>query len=380
MTLAWFPACGDVPSDAQLDAEVIAAGRTVAEHAHGESQEELRVPAAIKPARPRGMPTFSTSPDQPLLGVPIRESWLWHLTAQDRFEHVTFHLYVNGFAFSTSDGAEASVAVSPFSLVRNCRFQSGECAKLKSFKVSMLEHDPACYFAVQSHDDREAEEERSEWVLGISHAILLVTESILPREPISCDPLPHLPSTRRRLMASYLIYRLSPSSIAVTYCELRAQSEMSASLVLYESDACDVVVKEIVITEFSVCCDVIGINCTCFVVDSHHFATQTPSERKLWLRALSNVKVKIQNREGDPTASEISHYRESIRDQIRHIESTMDGRIAREPLLQRARTSLPAGDSPPPAMDQEVFDYGAAGATGASAPSPNADKNKELSL
>merc|ERR1712226_121320 len=98
----------------------------------------------------RGLGKFSATPNQPLLGVPVREGSLWHLSAQDTFVPVTFSLYVNGFAFSTSDGLEVSVSLSPFSLVRNCRFQSGVCSKLKSFKVTLLEPDPCCYFAVRT--------------------------------------------------------------------------------------------------------------------------------------------------------------------------------------------------------------------------------------
>lgn len=283
----------------------------------------------------RGFATYSSAPDQPLLGVPIREGGLWHLSTQDRFEPVTFHLYVNGFAFSTSDGLEASVSLSPFSLVRNCRFQSGECAKLKSFKVSLLDHDPCCYFAVRSLCDREAEEERSDWVLGISHTILLITDSLLPRFSVTCDPLPGVPHTWLRLMAGYLIHRDDAGSISVLFCELNAHCGASSRMVLYENERCEGPVMDIIITESSVCCDIVGINCSCFVVDCHHFASQTPSERKLWLRALSNVKVKIQNHAPEPTEEELQHYRDSIREHIRHIEATLDPRISSDALLAR---------------------------------------------
>merc|ERR1719346_971462 len=186
--------------------------------------KEIRAPSAPKV---RGFLTYSSAPDQPLLGVPIREGGLWHLSAQDRFEPVNFSLYVNGFAFSTTDGLEASVSLSPFSLVRNCRFQSGECSKLKSFKVSLLEPDPCCYFAVRSGCEREAEEERSDWVLGLSHTILLITDTLLPPFSVTCDPLPDVPQTARRLMAGYLLHRDDGGSISVIFCELHAHSGTS---------------------------------------------------------------------------------------------------------------------------------------------------------
>merc|ERR1719199_1405691 len=104
----------------------------------------------------------------------------------------------------------------------------------------------------------------------------------------------------RRLLQGYLIHRDDARSVSVLFCELRAHDGKSA------------------------CCEIVGINCSCFVVDCHHFASQTPSERKLWLRALSNVKVKIQNRAPEPTEEELQHYRTSIREHIAALEATLE--------------------------------------------------------
>mmetsp|Transcript_51578 Transcript_51578/g.149907 ORF Transcript_51578/g.149907 Transcript_51578/m.149907 type:complete len:378 (-) Transcript_51578:359-1492(-) len=307
---------------------------------------EIQVPACAP--KVRGFQAFSSSPDQPLLGVPIREGSLWHLSAQDRFEPVQFSLYVNGFAFCTADGFEASVSLSPFSLVRNCRFQSGEAAKLKSFKVSLMEPDPCCYFAVRNDNDREAEEERSEWVLGLSHTMLLITDSLLPSFSVTCQPLPGAPCTSRRLMAGYLLHRDDNITISVVFCELSAHSHTGAMLSMYENELCEVLIAEVCLNEASMCCDVIGINCSCFMVDGHHFAAQTPSERKLWLRALSNVKVKIQNRAPDPTDEELEYYRDSIREHIVALQATLEPRIVNDPLLSRcARKPAPQALRPP---------------------------------
>jgi len=301
-----------------------------------ENDLEIRLPM-YTPKLQHSVLTYSSSPDQPLLGVPIREGTLWHLSAQDRFESVVFSLYVNGFAFSTADGLEAAVSLSPFSLVRNCRFQSGECSKLKSFKVSLLEPDPCCYFAVRSTDDREAEEDRSEWVLSLSHTILLITDSLLPQSRITCDPIPGTPQTNRRLLAGYLIHRDDSDTVSVVYCELQAPSASYASMVVYENELCQRPLMDISIYESSVCCDVVGINCSCFIVDSHHFASQSPSERKLWLRALSNLKVKLQNKAPEPSADEIWHYRMAIREHIQALEATQEPRIVKNPLLREVQ-------------------------------------------
>jgi len=316
----------------------------------------------------RGFQTYSCAPDQQLLGVPIREGSLWHLSAQDRFEPVAFSLYVNGFSFSTPDGCEASVALSPFSLVRNCRFQSGECSKLKSFKVSLMEPEPCCYFAVRSSCEREADEERSDWVLGLSHTILLITDSLLPSFSVTCDPLPHVPATARRLMAGYLIHREDANSLTVLYCELQAHYGDFARFAMYEDELCESHIMDILITETSECKDVVGINCSCFVIDQHHFASQTPSERKLWLRALSNVKVKIQNKAPEPMEEDLMYFRLSIREHILALEATLEPRIVTDALLAKAPPKAP---SPAGAAEQEASAEDGAKETAESAQAPS---------
>lgn len=311
-----------------------------------------------------GFPTYSSAPDQPLRGVPIKEGNLWHLSSQDRFEPVVFSLFVNGFAFQNADGKELCVSLSPFSLVRNCRFQSGACSQLKSFKVSLLDHDPCCYFAVRSVSERDAEEERSEWVLGISHTILLIIDSLLPPFSVSCDSLTHISLTQRRLMAGYLIHRDDAGSVSVLFCELHAHWEDQARFVLYENELCTNPIMDILITNASVCCDVVGINCSCFNIDHHYFAAQTPSERKLWLRALSNVKVKLQNHAPSPDAEALRYYREAIREHIRAVEAVLEPRISSDALLQLApRKAIQiVGDGdlePPTAPPMDDFEMAA---------------------
>merc|ERR1712216_948205 len=93
---------------------------------------------------------------------------------------------------------------------------------------------------------------------------------------------------------------------------------------------------DIVIVAASVCCDVVGINYSSFMIDSHHFSTHNPSERKLWLRALSNVKVKLQNRAPDPTPEELEYFRGEIRQYINTTQTIMDPRISKEALLKKA--------------------------------------------
>mmetsp|Transcript_36494 Transcript_36494/g.83863 ORF Transcript_36494/g.83863 Transcript_36494/m.83863 type:complete len:356 (+) Transcript_36494:87-1154(+) len=264
-------------------------------------------------SRERGFPVYSTAPDQPLHGVPIKEGSLWHLSTQEQFHAIEFNLYINGFSFRTAAGNEVSVTFSPFTLVRNCRFQTGAYTGLKSFKISTLDHEQVCYFAVRSSGERAGEEERSEWVLSISHAILLVTTSLLPPAFITVDPLKEIRSSSNRLLAGYLIHKDGFGSVSVVYCDLQAHTEHMGRLVMYENEDCRYIVSAVHISDGSLCNDIVGINCCCFVLDNHYFAAHSPSERKLWLRALSNVKVKVQNHAPPPTDEELGHYREGIR-------------------------------------------------------------------
>lgn len=281
-------------------------------------------------------PSYASRQDQPLLGVPIREGSLWFISSQDYAEPVTFHLYVNGFSFCMPNGLESSVSLSPFSTVRLCRFTSGECTKLKSFKVTPFEDEPSIYFGARAVKEHEAEEMRSGWVLDISHMILLVTDSLLPHVRHTCQPSRGLPCTEFRLLAGYLMYRDEDRSLLVLFCELQAHQRGFAHLVLYENDRCDRTFKDILLSKDSCCGETTGINCSCFAVDRHQFAVTSPSERKLWLRALNNVKVKIQSGAPEPDAQDLVIFRNAIQEHVTAFEAIQAPRISGNALLARA--------------------------------------------
>lgn len=292
----------------------------------------------FQPPQITGLLSYSVAVDQPLRGVPIREGELWYLSAEEKVEPVTFTLYVNGFSF-VHDGHEVSISLSPFSLVRNCKFQSNysnlNLSDFKIFKVSLFTHGICYYYGVHGADERQAEEERSRWVLDISRAMRLVTQSLFPPFSILCDPIESVQTTQRRLMAGYLIHHDDLSVASVLYCELHPQSEDQAKLVLYENEGCQAPVMDIYISERSICCEKVGINCSCFCIEDHQFSTRTLSERKLWLRAISNVKVKLQNRAPAPTGEDLKHYRSAIKEHISTIKATLEGHAPMDALLQR---------------------------------------------
>lgn len=292
----------------------------------------------FQPPQITGLLSYSVAVDQPLRGVPIREGELWYLSAEEKVEPVNFTLYVNGFSF-VHDSHEVSISLSPFSLVRNCKFQSNysnlNLSDFKIFKVSLFTHGICYYYGVRGADERQAEEERSRWVLDISRAMRLVTQSLFPPFSISCDPIEAVALTQRRLMAGYLIHHDDLSVASVLYCELHPQTEDQAKLVLYENELCQAPVMDIYISERSICCEKVGINCSCFCIEDHQFSTRTLSERKLWLRAISNVKVKLQNRAPSPTTDDLKHYRMAIKEHISTIRATLEGHAPMDALLQR---------------------------------------------
>uniref|UniRef100_A0A7S4SRK6 PH domain-containing protein n=1 Tax=Alexandrium monilatum TaxID=311494 RepID=A0A7S4SRK6_9DINO len=320
-------------------------------------------------AKVPGLLSYCASSDQPLRGVPIREGGLWLLSAEEEVAMVTLSLYVNGFCF-THKGREHSFSLSPFALVRNCKFQATtsdgvDLSTFKCFKVSLFTQGACLYFGVRSStgEEREAEEERSRWVVDISRAMRLVTQSLFPPFSIACEPLASVGNTHRRLMAGYIVHHEDAATASVLYCELHAQSKEQARLMLYENELCEALLLSVPISERSTCCEKVGISCSCFSVEDHLFSSRTLAERKLWLRAISNVKVKLQNRAPSPTCEELRQYRGAIKEYIRTSRGAFQGQAPMDALLQR-RTPTMSMLRPPPEAPEAME------GTGAEAPPP----------
>lgn len=299
--------------------------------------EEVDEPP-FQPPQVAGRQSYSIAHDQCLRGAPIREGELWYLSTEDKVDPVSFSLYINGFSFSLEGEQEASVSLSPFALVRNCKFQSNypslNLTDFKIFKVSLFAQSICYYFGVRGEDEREAEDVRSRWVLDISRAMRLVTQSLFPPFNIVVDPIESTPCTHKRLMAGYLIHHDDNNIASMLYCELHPHCEDRAKLVLYENEVCQTPVLDVYITERSICCEKVGINCSCFSVEDHQFSTRTLAERKLWLRAISNLKVKLQNRAPSPTPDDLQNYRAAIKEHVNSIKEVTWSPT--DPLLQRS--------------------------------------------
>merc|ERR1712048_135959 len=154
-------------------------------------------------------------------------------------------------------------------------------------------------------------------------------------------------------MAGYLVHHDDVPTASVLYCELHPQSNDQSKMALYENELCQVLVMDIYINERSTCCEKVGISCSCFSVEDHLFSTRTLAERKLWLRAISNVKVKLQNRAPSPTGEELRQYRLAIKEHIRTSKGAFQSQAPMDALLQRyprrSAHPLPSGEGSPSA-------------------------------
>ncbi|CAJ1395475.1 unnamed protein product [Effrenium voratum] len=242
----------------------------------------LDVPDDLPPVT--GMLSYSADMEQPLRGKPIREGDLWHLSTEEAVQRVRLALFVNGLSL-TNDTKKVFVPFSPFTLVRNCKFQTNACdvqefSCYKIFKVHLFKYGRCYYFGVKATELCAGAVERSSWVCDISTTVRLVSQSLFPPFRILCDPLSSMERTHRRLVAGYLLHSDSPCVISVLYCELQAHHQGKAMMVLYENESCEVPVSALVLTADAVVAEKIGINCSCFSVEQHDFSSRTLSERR----------------------------------------------------------------------------------------------------
>eukprot|EP00929_Paragymnodinium_shiwhaense_P058957 TRINITY_DN29517_c0_g1_i1.p1 TRINITY_DN29517_c0_g1~~TRINITY_DN29517_c0_g1_i1.p1 ORF type:complete len:910 (+),score=156.45 TRINITY_DN29517_c0_g1_i1:79-2808(+) len=303
-----------------------------------------------------GLLTYSASLDQPLRGPAITEGTIWYLSAE-KAELVKFSLFVNGFSFRHS-GGEVKVALSPFALVRTCKLQGNSggavhLSNLKIFKISLFTHGTTFFFGIHDDDAEDdenaapteesvAEAERARWVLDVSRVVRCITQSLYRPTTIVCDPIVSVAATQRRLMAGYLLHHELDGVVSMAYCELHAHSRGAAKLRLYENELCQVPVADIRVTANTSCCERIGVDCSCFCIEDHQFSARTLAERRVWLRAVSNVKVKLRNEAHSPTREEMRHFRAAIHDHVQEVSAKVgEAHVALDPLLQRCPQRRP---------------------------------------
>jgi len=325
---------------------------------------KIAVPRRDDAEAEREFRRFAMDKSQPLRGRATKRGELWHFTGDGDAEVVSFELFANGFQFYP-DCRPVPVVLTPFTLVRNCKLQGGTAglpmSSFKVFKIACFTEGTSYYFGVRIEDDLDAEADlkRSKWVVELSHIISTVNQSLFPQFSMQCLPVDGVPSTTTRLLAGYLGFADHCDVLAVVYAELHAHGRLGARFVLYENPFCTRKVSELLITQLSTCCEMIGINCTCFSVEGRHFSCRSPQERKIWLRAISNIKVKLHHRAPLPSEQDLADYRLSVCECIKVLETScvlpiMDPLLPRLQCLAAAARAVERADDPLDVPDIDI--------------------------
>lgn len=301
-------------------------------------------PPPRRPSWERGVISYCAEIQMPLIEPPLRQGEVWHMSpeSEHEFEKVFLMLHVNGIAIKPANqdewakeaGVTRALTWSPFSLVQACRLHSkqadAEMPWLRLFKISVFQHGMAFFFAAQGED---ADAERARWVADIARAIRTLTQSLFPSFSLCMSPVHGAEWTATRLLAGYMLL-CNNQDVSLVYCELHVHTDSIAAFCAYTDEICEVRVMHIPIGVHTCVSDRVGIDCSCFSVAGHHFSARTCTEKLLWLRAISNVKVKLRYDAKNPTAMELANYRAAIFESCKDARCSSDC-LTRSPLMPR---------------------------------------------
>lgn len=304
--------------------------------------------------------------NHPMAGPPLRVGGVLYNQCgkSDSFERATLALFANGFTVRFEDSFTEkpdglSIAWSPFSLVQACRLHSVEAdlatPSLRLFKVSIFHHGSTHFFAVEGED---ADLERTRWVADASRALRHFTQSLFQPFELRTQPVPTVPATGTRILAGYLL-KCEKRDVMLVYGELHALQDGRADFVLYEDDSCQ---HPLMPCNFRVDTPVsehVAVDCSCFTVDCWHFTARTSAEKSLWLRVISNLKVKMRHG-GDPKPGDLHDWRSSIASSVSNLSVSEELNVPRQrPQLPRRRAVRSGlmkvyGDCDDPMCDHEL--------------------------
>mmetsp|Transcript_67922 Transcript_67922/g.199490 ORF Transcript_67922/g.199490 Transcript_67922/m.199490 type:complete len:549 (-) Transcript_67922:16-1662(-) len=316
-----------------------------AAYGEGDEEEPEEEDLPRPPNRPRqGLVTYAADANLPLMEPPIRAGEVWHLCPEDgrSFRQGILSLHPNGLSVKpTGEGTDPkaenllSIAWSPFSLVQACRLHTVQADEsqphMRLFKISIFHHGLTHFFATQGE---KADMERARWVADVSRALRTLTQSLFPRFSLRADPLPGASWTATRLLSGYLLL-YDDLGVSLVYGELHTHWDAAAAFAAYEDEYCDVQVVHLCIDMHTCVSERVGIDCSCFSLGDHHFSTRTCAEKMLWLRAISNVKVKLRHWASNPTPLDLRHYRSSINEHVKGLPQPPEEAHANGPLLPR---------------------------------------------
>lgn len=301
----------------------------------------------IHEGRSEGLPSvYSTSGPQPMLGKVLRsgEAWL-AISAKDsrpgscdRVERGELRLFANGLRFVTNDkpwcpaDPVLELLLVPFSFVKvvSVHLPALEAAMSGSQQARILNiaiYLEACsfLFGFVGESDKEAEHLCAAWVADISRSIRWVTESLFARG--SCcltSPSWDEDASNVRLMAGRLLQSEAHGGpVHVRFVELFPPKDGKARMVLYSdvggrrtgtSGAGQE--QELLIDQRTNSFEKVGVGCSCLALGPLHLCARTVFERQLWLRALANLKVKLQHGGKGLRPDDVCHWREAINEHI----------------------------------------------------------------
>lgn len=285
-----------------------------------------------------GLLLFYGSPDEQLLGLPIRQGELLHLDMTNSdWRVLNVSLHVNGFRASVvgeDRGEWRSVTWSPFAMVLEDEESLYLEQRCPVFRVGLTKD--LCYVFATTGPD--ADLVREQWTADISRALRLLTKSIFPTFSIVVDPLEGIEATSTRLLAGYLLRSERDNIVSVLYCELHVQQKDSAVLAMYEDERCERRVGSISISQRTSIIDRRAVDCSCFSVDMYSFSARSLQEKQMWLSALSNIKVKLMNCAPEPSEEELGAFREAIFERISNLRRCEPPNPAEElPMLRPCR-------------------------------------------
>ncbi|OLP91141.1 hypothetical protein AK812_SmicGene27181 [Symbiodinium microadriaticum] len=299
----------------------------------------------------------------------LRTGSVWYLQAQpgdesalQRVVQVTLSIHINGIGIRQVDECSTtSLAWSPFSLVQACRLHSVEADESlpgsRLFKIVDFHNAKSLLFAVSGPD---CEQERAKWVAAAARALRMMTVSLFPVHRLVTEPVPNLEWTKTRLLAGYMLL-FDRSGLTTVFCELHAPVEDAAGFIAYEDHSCSALVARLTIDSICHISERLGVDCSCFTLNDQNFAARSVAEKTLWLRAISNVKVKLRHAIMPTSNLEMRHYRAAIAEQAAKLPNLMLSKElqAKGPFLRRCpgygwSGSKPPADDPRDTMDAEA--------------------------
>jgi len=346
---------------------------------HSEGEARLSTKTLFNSWGPSQGNYYLGSTDSELIRPIQMQGIVWYLPdAVDLCLEGKLIIYTNGMKFEAFEQyySESQVSFSwlPHSFVRRCVLRLHNCpgmgpnqnlhsrifmVGLQSFYNERTREESegkSLYFGILEDSETEVIVKRRQWMEAIASSMQQVTLSLFPHYcPIStaAGTLVH---TRDLVLAGYLMHQINEYALRLVYAVLYPQQGRIIRLALYEDMDCRLpFVAEVFITPRTSCYEKMGYKSCCFVVDTYHFAARSAFERRLWLRAMCNLKVKVQSQAPYPAHYELAQWRESIHDHIL-AHDPVPKRQIEHPIFKRCappHISPLAGDSPLASGDEE---------------------------